>query len=124
MAAKKLTQRELDEFSRILLQRRNFVTGNIEDLENGVRTSSSNAGDVFSGDSADIGSEVAEQDLSLSLMEAEGDIVQKIDDALNRIHNKAFGVCSGCEEQIAKARLKAIPWAALCIECQRNEEAM
>lgn len=43
--------------------------------------------------------------------------LKKINSALNRIHNKTFGECIDCGEDIAKERLEIIPKNGLCIEC-------
>jgi DnaK suppressor protein len=44
--------------------------------------------------------------------------------ALQRLASSpdTFGECADCEEPIAPARLKAMPWATLCIECQGKRD--
>jgi DnaK suppressor protein len=42
----------------------------------------------------------------------------QIKDALNRVENGEFGECQSCGETISMKRLKALPWARYCIECQ------
>lgn len=118
---KKLTKKELDEFRLLLLQKRGIVTGNMDHLEGGMRHAAE--ADAGAGDSADLGSDSYEQDLSLSLLENEVDVVQKIDAALERIDDGGFGTCMECEKAIVKPRLKAIPWAHYCVDCQRQNEA-
>ncbi|MCR4321951.1 MAG: TraR/DksA C4-type zinc finger protein, partial [Candidatus Brocadiaceae bacterium] len=48
--------------------------------------------------------------------------VRNIDTALEKIEEGAFGVCELCVKKINKERLKAVPYAKLCIDCQREEE--
>ena len=43
-------------------------------------------------------------------------------EALERIDDKTYGQCLECGEPIAERRLRAKPHAALCVECQREEE--
>ncbi|MDT8337878.1 MAG: TraR/DksA family transcriptional regulator [Sulfurimonas sp.] len=43
--------------------------------------------------------------------------LKKINSALNRIHNKTFGECIDCGDDIAKERLEIMPENGLCIEC-------
>jgi DnaK suppressor protein len=38
--------------------------------------------------------------------------------ALDRVEDDIYGVCLRCEEPIAEKRLKAIPWASYCVNCQ------
>lgn len=45
--------------------------------------------------------------------------LSEVREALCRIDAGAFGICSNCEEQIMPKRLAAVPWASLCIVCQR-----
>ena len=118
---KKLTKKELDEFRSMLLQKRGILTGNMDLIEGGMRLAAES--DKGAGDSADHGADSYEQDLSLTLLETEVDVVQKIDEALERIEEGEFGTCMSCEKAIIKPRLKAIPWTYYCVECQRQSEA-
>lgn len=118
--ARKLSKKDLDEYRTLLLQRRMFLTGNMGNLENGV--GGNGTGRDTMGDAADLGAESLEQDFALSVLESEGNALQKIDEAISRVDSGAYGICGGCEKPIVKARLKAIPWADRCIDCARAEE--
>ena len=48
---------------------------------------------------------------------------QQVERARNQIVNGRYGVCENCDDPIAKARLKAVPWATLCVDCQRQQES-
>lgn len=50
-------------------------------------------------------------------------VISEITGALNRLHAGSYGRCSRCGEQIASARLEAIPHAAACIRCQSHADA-
>ena len=39
-----------------------------------------------------------------------------------RIENGTYGKCTNCGKQIPEERLEALPWATLCIDCQRDQE--
>ena len=41
-----------------------------------------------------------------------------VSEALKRIENNTYGICSECEEPISPKRLAALPWAKFCISCQ------
>jgi DnaK suppressor protein len=45
-------------------------------------------------------------------------LLKSVQAALDRIEDEIYGVCLRCEEPIAEKRLKAIPWAAYCVNCQ------
>jgi DnaK suppressor protein len=64
------------------------------------------------------------QDVELALMEMKSETLQKIDDALHRLEEGTYGSCADCGREISEARLRALPFASLCIEDQeRLEEA-
>jgi len=75
-------------------------------------------------DLADTATELWNQEFNYSLSEKERAELAAVDDALARIEDGSFGDCEECGEQIGDARLKAIPWAPLCISCQEEKEAL
>ena len=48
--------------------------------------------------------------------------VRQIDAALARLHAGRYGFCSSCSDPIPLARLRAVPFATLCVPCQEREE--
>ena len=48
--------------------------------------------------------------------------LDQVDQALARLDAGEYGLCTGCEEPIAEARLKALPYATLCIQCAEEAE--
>jgi DnaK suppressor protein len=62
------------------------------------------------------------QDVELALMEMQSETLQKIDDALRRLEEGTYGTCAECRNEITEARLRAVPFASLCISCQEQAE--
>jgi RNA polymerase-binding protein DksA len=60
--------------------------------------------------------------MDFALMEMESETLRKIDEALLRLDDGTYGVCSECDEGISEARLKALPFAGLCRDCQEQAE--
>ncbi|MGI9284926.1 MAG: TraR/DksA family transcriptional regulator [Pseudomonadales bacterium] len=52
--------------------------------------------------------------------EAKAELAQ-IDKALLRLENGEYGICSNCQGEINEARLKAIPFSLLCIDCAEKQ---
>ncbi len=122
--AKKLNTKELETYRELLLEKLAVVTGGIE---SGTLTGAESRHahhNPAAGDSADQGSEAFEQDFALTILENESNVVQKIDSALERIDRGSYGICRDCEKRIARVRLKVLPWADFCMECQRKEETL
>lgn len=57
-----------------------------------------------------------ERDLALSAQALAA--VEEIDRAIEKIHLGTYGVCEKCHENIPKERLRALPYAALCVKCK------
>jgi RNA polymerase-binding transcription factor len=62
------------------------------------------------------------QDVDFALMEMKSATLAKIDDALHRLEHGRYGECEECGGPINAARLKALPFAALCRDCQEETE--
>jgi DnaK suppressor protein len=71
---------------------------------------------------ADVGTDAYEQELTLDLLGNEKEVLEQIDAALARIEDGSYGRCEACGKGIAKARLDAIPYAALCVKCASQQE--
>lgn len=76
-------------------------------------------GPMTYGSQAAAASQVFEQQRDLALREHDEQHVAAIDAALARIEAGTYGTCTNCHRPIAPERLDALPWAALCIDCQR-----
>jgi DnaK suppressor protein len=68
--------------------------------------------------------EERQKELSLMLNEREKAKLNEIEDALQRIENKTYGICEECGEDISPERLKYLPYVRLCVDCQDNLEKM
>jgi RNA polymerase-binding protein DksA len=64
----------------------------------------------------------ADRDLALALSSGEREVLFQIDEALAKIDRGEFGSCGSCGNAVGKERLRAIPWARYCIDCQELEE--
>jgi DnaK suppressor protein len=74
------------------------------------------------GDVADFALDAAQDEISSQLAEVESRELTNIETALERIREGNFGNCEHCDEAIPLARLQALPYATLCIGCQREAE--
>jgi DnaK suppressor protein len=63
---------------------------------------------------------MVEQDLAVLTRNQEMGVLRQIWEALDRIAAGNYGTCLSCERAIPSERLKALPWAALCIHCQET----
>ena len=74
------------------------------------------------GDVVDFALDSAQDEISSQLAEVESRELAYIEYALEQMREGRYGTCGGCKGTIPLARLKALPYAASCIECQRSAE--
>jgi len=79
---------------------------------------------AFGMHQADAGSDAYDRDFALSLLSQEQDALYEIEEALKRIELGTYGVCEMSGKPIAHARLEALPFARLTVECQAQLEKM
>ncbi len=115
---------ELRDFKGLLIARKRQLAGDVNQMKDEALKKGSDAGDLSSLPMhiADQGTDSFEQEMTLELVENESGEMQQIEEAMARIREGRFGVCEGCNKPMLKSRLKAIPYAKLCVECKRKED--
>jgi DnaK suppressor protein len=107
-----MTKNEINKFREILKIR-------VVELER-----STGRRDVISiertADALDQRLRAVEREFAVRSLEAESRRLREARLALERIEDGTFGTCTECEEPVSASRLKAVPWAALCIRCQET----
>ncbi len=73
-------------------------------------------------DTADIASNMIEEEIVMSIAQGEAKEIEQIDNALEKIKKGKYGSCANCGKSINKQRLSAIPFVSLCIKCKEDEE--
>lgn len=126
MKKKQFQKKELDDFKKAIQKRKDQLIEGIQHIsENTLKTSQKDAAGDISGYSyhmADQATDTFDREFSLGLASNEREIVHELDDALNRLEEGTYGICESCKGPIAKARLKAVPYARLCVKCQQAKE--
>ena len=115
---KRLTQKELEEYETRLKGMLALLTGDIDRLEQEALGERGVPQEV----SPDGGTDSYSQEFSLELLERDESNVREVLLALDRIKLGTFGLCESCGTPILKERLRLVPHARNCIECQRKEE--
>lgn len=80
-------------------------------------------GQMTYGSQAAAASQVFEQQRDLALRDRATSHLEQVEAALARLDDGTYGACRSCGRPIAPERLEALPWAALCIDCQRRAGA-
>jgi DnaK suppressor protein len=111
------------ELRHMLLARR-------QDLEAGIRGSLSSvraqrAGAEQNGvlDASEVSDLGVQEDIELELAQMKRETLSRIDAALDRLNEGRYGRCAECGADIPAARLRALPFAVRCLECEDAREA-
>jgi DnaK suppressor protein len=62
--------------------------------------------------------DLEETDVEQAILDNEKALLFEVQQALARIENGTYGICSNCGQPIPEKRLEAIPWATLCVNCE------
>lgn len=122
-----LTKPQLKQFRKMLLEKRRSLVGDMNGMEAGALgrgRDGTGSGELSTipDHPANIASDNYEQEFMLGLLESERVLLDQIDEALQRIADKMYGICLGTAEPIGLARLKARPWSKYCIDYARQIE--
>ena len=111
----------LDEQRQLLMEERGIYKGQAVDLraEADSLALEREPGDVqFDEESGEGGTVTVDRERNLALSAQASAAVEEIDDALRKIDRKTYGGCERCFQPIPKARLRALPFARLCVACK------
>jgi len=73
-------------------------------------------------DTYDLASDERDREINFILNDREREKLHAIDEALQRIADKTYGLCESCEGEIHLGRLKVLPFTRLCVRCQEENE--
>ena len=111
----------LEEQRVLLLEERGVYDGQAHDLraEADSLALEREPGDVqFDEESGEGGTVTVDRERNLALSAQASAAVEEIDDALRKVERTTYGGCERCHQPIPKARLRALPFARLCVACK------
>ncbi len=76
-----------------------------------------------SGDWIDQSSQENDLHVRLALKQTDSKLLRAIEEAIHRIDQGTYGICMDCENGIAPARLEAVPWTRVCINCKEKQQS-
>ncbi|MBN1948669.1 MAG: TraR/DksA family transcriptional regulator [Candidatus Cloacimonetes bacterium] len=125
MAVKKLSKSQLEYYLQILQEERDrvikSVNGISETIKMGTKELSGDASS-FPLHLADLATDNENLDMNISFLNRELEKLKVINQAINRIHEKSYGICEICGEYIPEGRLRILPYASQCVICRSREE--
>jgi DnaK suppressor protein len=117
-AARNANSRQLDQFRKALLLKKESLTRHLQNELSGLETIDKH----HLADLEEMASDTQETDSVCEIMEIGADTLDQIELALNKIEDGTYGLCEECEGEIPFERLEALPFATLCVACKRKQE--
>jgi RNA polymerase-binding protein DksA len=120
------SREELEKFRELLLAERERLEAELEEIESRAarldESERANEMSAYDDHPADLASETFEREKDLAIRESVESMIHKVINALEKIDRGTYGMCDACGKPIKKARLKALPFATLCLDCQDRLE--
>jgi DnaK suppressor protein len=110
------------ELKNILEERRREIMGQVQDKIRDVRTEGANNPAVGVLDAVESSEADIQDDIEFALIQMKAETLHKIEQALRRLEEGTFGYCFECGEEIAERRLRALPFAVRCRDCEEARE--
>jgi RNA polymerase-binding protein DksA len=113
-----------DALKTALLAERERLSREIDDLDADLSESLEDSSEESPYDQhmAETAGVTLDREIDLTLEENARAAISQIDRALHKLETGNYGVCDKCGNPIGDERLKAAPFATLCIDCKRREE--
>jgi len=123
MTDQRMSQSRYSELRQMLEARRREIQAEVQGKMRGVREEGTWGGklnevlDAVESAEADI-----QEDIEFALVQMKSETLNKINDALMRLEQGDYGYCFDCGEEIAEKRLRALPFAVRCKDCEEARE--
>ncbi|MGH9253059.1 MAG: TraR/DksA family transcriptional regulator [Vicinamibacterales bacterium] len=109
-----------DELRQMLEERRRELMNEVQGRIRDVRTDGTKDREVFDqGESSEVD---IQEDIEFALIQMKSETLNKINEAVRRLEEGTYGNCFECGEEIAEARLRALPFAVRCKDCEEARE--
>ncbi len=117
-----MTHEDMTRYRQRLVGLARRLRDEVRDLWEDTPDAEGRTADALS-DAGDISSHEYEGQVMHGLSGNEETLLEEVTAALDRIERGTFGRCVTCGQPIGQERLRAVPYARLCIDCAHREEA-
>ena len=121
-ARERMDQGRYDELKSILEERRREIVSEVQGRMRDVRAegAASNGEGVL--DAAESSEADIQDEIEFALIQMKAETLNRIDEALHRLEEATYGYCFECGEEISEKRLRALPFAVRCKDCEEARE--
>jgi DnaK suppressor protein len=108
-----------NELKKMLENRRRELMNDVQGRMRDVRDTDKDRDVLDQGESSEVD---IQEDIEFALIQMKSETLNKIDAALRRLDEGTYGGCFECGEEISEARLRALPFAVRCKDCEEARE--
>ena len=110
------------ELKRILEDRRREILSEVQDKMRDVRIEGASGEGAGVLDAAETSEADIQDDIEFALLQMKAETLQRIEEALARHAEGTYGFCFECGDEISERRLRALPFAVRCKDCEEAHE--
>ena len=110
------------ELKGILEERRREILNEVQEKMRDVRAEGASGEAQGVLDAAEASEADIQDDIEFALIQMKAETLAKIGEALSRLEEGTFGYCFECGDEIAERRLRALPFAVRCKDCEEARE--
>lgn len=110
------------ELKRILEERRREILSEVQEKMRDVRALGASGEGQGVLDAAETTEADIQDDIELALIQMKSETLHKIEEALYRLDEETYGNCNECGDEISERRLRALPFAVRCKDCEEARE--
>ena len=120
--APQMASERYDELKKILEERRREILSEVQGRMRDVREEG--AGSTVQGvlDSVESSEADIQDEIEFALIQMKSETLNKIEEALHRLEEGTYGYCFECGDEISEKRLRALPFAVRCKDCEEARE--
>ena len=117
-----MAQARYAELKQILEERRREILSEVQTKMRDVRAEGASGEGQGVLDAAEASEADIQDDIEFALIQMKSETLHKINEALARLDEGTFGYCFECGEEISERRLRALPFAVRCKDCEEARE--
>ena len=118
----KMRQDRYDELKNILEERRLEIIGELQHKMRDVRSQDASIFRQDVRDDAESSEAQIQDDIDLALLQMKAETLKKIARALISLEESCYGYCYECRAELSEQRLRALPFAVRCKDCEEIRE--
>jgi DnaK suppressor protein len=114
----RMTEGRYADLKKILEERKNEILGEVQEGIRSTRLEGNSGSSKGVLDAVESSEDDIQEDIEFALIQMKTETLKKINEAIKRLEEGTYGYCIDCVEEISPQRLRALPFAVRCKDCE------